>query len=393
MNILILSDIETAGEWIATQNLLAELKKRNDINLYLVAFGKKTFLLNKKLFKAFMLTEEPPLVPPFRYYRQIILEFLSGLFSLKKVAKKEEKFDTIIFTEYRFFLPALIIFPLIKKIFWFHGFRNNYKLTLKHFNFYIFLIKFLERLAWFLSSIIMVPSKWSKKVIENELGIFSKVKKIIIVLNVIPSCFKVSYKSSSLVKFRNRYCLPDKKKFVLYSGRIDIVKGLENLLQTIIFLNNKYKDLALIIAYVDLKTDKELLKKLISFVQLNRLNNYVFFLKDLPIKELAKLYQLSECAVLPSSIEMGSLFLLEALYSGLPVFSTPVGNAKELLRGELSSIFILRDNSMKGIQSALNNFFLKSSIWRIEMRKKIRSVAEKKLSTEISIKEFQKLLY
>ena len=51
MNILILSDIEASGEWLAIQTLLEELKKiNNHTKLYLIAYGQNKLLLNKEIF-------------------------------------------------------------------------------------------------------------------------------------------------------------------------------------------------------------------------------------------------------------------------------------------------------------------------------------------------------
>ena len=93
MNILILSDIETSGEWIATQNMLTELKKRSNLNFFLLAYGKQTFHLQKELYKEIVLIDKAPLIPPFRYYRQIALEIIAGVKYLKQLKKVTKKID------------------------------------------------------------------------------------------------------------------------------------------------------------------------------------------------------------------------------------------------------------------------------------------------------------
>ena len=51
MRILILSDIEAGGEWIATQTLIKKLRKKDkNIKFYLVALQKNKYLLKESLF-------------------------------------------------------------------------------------------------------------------------------------------------------------------------------------------------------------------------------------------------------------------------------------------------------------------------------------------------------
>ena len=83
--------------------------------------------------------------------------------------------------------------------------------------------------------------------------------------------------------------------------------------------------------------------------------NSIIFLKDQSTIELAKLYRIARVAVLASSLEMDSMFFLESVYSGTPIFTTPIGRIHSLLK-EINSQFILKDSSEKSLYHSLNNF-------------------------------------
>jgi|SRR3989344_5513120 len=384
MNVLILADIETAGEWIATQNMLEELKKRKQsLNFYLLAYGKNTLHLQKQLFEKIILINKPPLIPLFRYYRQLLLEYVQN-FKYIKVFKN--RIDLIIITNYSFSIPAFLIFPFVKRVFWFHGIKE-----LNNFNFYGRVKIILERFSWLFISIFLVPSEWAKDLVKKKLGLFSQLKNIKIIANIVPVIFQQKYSQPTLVNFKKKLYLPQDKKIILYSGRIDKIKGLENLLTAFVLLHKKLDGIVLVFAYPDVYLDSLTLKNLQKTVKINRLENSVFFRKNLPVEELAKLYQSSYCAVLASIREMDSMFLLESLSSGLPVFSTLVGNA-EILLAKIDTLFILKNNQALTIFQALAKFFKKDSSWYKNIKKKIENFVIEYLANNYSVSQFEKIL-
>jgi len=391
MNILILSDIETSGEWIATQNMLTELKKRSNLNFFLLAYGKQTFHLQKELYKEIVLIDKAPLIPPFRYYRQIALEIIAGVKYLKQLKKVTKKIDLVIATDYSLSLSASLLFPFVKRLFWFHGIKEIYKTNLGNFKHYAFIKKILERLAWIVSRKIIVPSQWAKKFIESELGIFSFLKTVIIIPNIVSDYFLSEYSDLALVKFKKHLNIPKNKKIILYSGVFDRTKGLESLINAFILLRNKANSVVLVIAYPSVKLDKITFNKLSRIINASKVKASILLIKDLPRRDLAKLYQASNLAVLASQLEMNSLFLLESLSSGLPIFATPVGNAEALIK-KINPFFILKDGSKQTIHEALNKFFKKDQSWHRLMRKKIKNFAKKELFNTSAIGQFEKQL-
>lgn len=392
MKILVLSDIEAGGEWLATQAFLSEIRKRRPkIKFYLIAYGKNTLLLNRKVFAKIILLRIPPLIPPFRYYRQLLFEIKTGVKILRQVVKVVGKFDLIVATEHSLLLSSLFAMPFVKSLFWFHNFRHYFKLGIKNFNFYMFLCKFEERLAWVLSNKIIVPSVFAKSSVAKELGLASKIKKITVVENVVSEEFRKKCSERELVKFKKKWRLPLRAKIFLYSGRVSEEKGLENLISAFAILRKEINNIYLVLAYMNLKTNKEVFEKVERLILSKKFRDNVLMIGNLPRQELAKLYQISHCAILPSEREMSSLFLLESIHSGLPIFSTPTGTAKELLE-KIDPLFVLKDNSKETIYRVLKEFFEKPNSWLMKKKAQIRKLA-KKLDHQDSIKDFLKLLH
>ena len=392
MNILILSDIETAGEWLATQSMLSEIKKKSGCKFFLLAYGQKTLHLHRNLFEESILIDHAPLAPPISYYRQIILELKQGATQLIRIGKTAGKFSAIITTsEYSLFLPTLIVFPFVKKIFYLHGLKHHFKIDFNHFNLHLLLIKFLERLTWFLSDYIVVPSAFAKKVLKRELVLFYFLKKIYVIPNLVPDYFLKRLPRSNLMEFKKKLGLRSFTQLILYCGRIDKIKGIDNLIVAFSLLKKKLSDSALIISYTKLKQDKNLLNKLRNQVGNYQLKNSIFLISDLPRTKLPFLYQLVDCAVFPSLFEMDSLALKETLASGLPAFSTPVGNAPILLGG-IDKNLLLGDNSVGEIYRKLNAFFAKSTKERRILKEKVSKIFGDKFSAAESVNKFLKLL-
>ncbi|MFN4212864.1 MAG: hypothetical protein ACK4FL_02800, partial [Microgenomates group bacterium] len=71
MNILLLADVNTAGEWLAQQNLIKEVKKKyKNINFLLITpFPFSHSLFDKNLFKQIYYLKIKNFKKPFRQYK------------------------------------------------------------------------------------------------------------------------------------------------------------------------------------------------------------------------------------------------------------------------------------------------------------------------------------
>ncbi len=391
INILVLSDIEASGEWVATQALISEIKEeRPKMNFFLVAYGKKTMLLEKKIFKKIVLLDKPRLLPPFRYYRQILMELVGGVRKINASKKIGIKFDLIVSTEYSLFLSSKFALPFCKSIFYFHGLRHFYNLSLNNFNFYLFLRKTLERFALALSDKIAVPSKPAQKILELELGILSKIKKVFIIPNIVRDSFLKKYSQKEMDYLKIKSGLPRNKKIVLYVGRITEKKGLENLIKAFVLLGAKLKNVILLFVFPSFNFNRRVFDEIKRAVELNKLDNRVFFLKDIFEENLSKIYQMADCAVLPSEFEMSSLFLLEALNARLPIFSTKSGDAKIIL-SKIDPFLILENDRPYEIYRKLYSFFEKPPGWINEKKTKMTKLSQS-LIPKKSVQDFLGLL-
>jgi glycosyltransferase involved in cell wall biosynthesis len=122
-----------------------------------------------------------------------------------------------------------------------------------------------------------------------------------------------------------------RKPYVLYVGRLNIGKGVEELLQAAQIILQRCPDLDLRFVLVG---QGPLLSKLRKLVAEKGLEQYIEFRGHLGAdrrEELIELYRQASVFVLPSHHEGMPTVLLEAMATGTPAISTAVGGALELV--------------------------------------------------------------
>jgi len=348
MKILILSDIEAGGEWIATQTLIEKLRKKNErLKFYLITSSKNKSLLKESLFKKIVYLDNKKYSKPFKHYREFFYLLASGKKTISCVCK-QHKFDCVITTNYILAISYLISQKKSNYIYFFHGISNNYKIFINSFNHYVIFQKILEVFAWAMGQKLIVPSINARNVLNVHSFSLLKNKASIIVPNLIRDEFKKRFSQSELSRFKKNLKIK-KKKIVLYSGRLASDKGIENLIYAFLAMTKKNPKVVLIILYPN-KPKIEFLREIRIIIGKR---SGVLFINNPPTKELSILYQTSDLAILPSPFEISSLFIHEALMSGLPIISTNTGDAYSLL----SKRFILKDNVAKTIHNKINDYF------------------------------------
>ncbi|MFA6530926.1 MAG: glycosyltransferase family 4 protein [Candidatus Micrarchaeia archaeon] len=113
------------------------------------------------------------------------------------------------------------------------------------------------------------------------------------------------------------------KNKITYVGRLDEYKGVDVLIRAFAKIKKEYPKLDLVIAGRD-----EGIKKDLEALSTQTGANATFV--DVPRSEIGRIYAESKAIVLPSKYEGFSLVWLEAIASGRPMFSTPVGDAEHL---------------------------------------------------------------
>lgn len=381
MKVLILSDIEAGGEWIATQTLIEKLIKKDErIKFYLIASSKKKNLLKESLFEKIIYIRHKYYKKPFKYYRELFYQLIEGAKTIDKVCKRQV-FDYVITIDYILAISYLISQKKLNYIYYFHGIKNDYKIFSDTFNHYMILRKLLEILAWTMSKKIIIPSVQAKTYLINNYGLFLKKKTFMIVSNLIRNEFNNKYSQIEINQLKRRFGIKN-EKIILYSGRLALNKGIRNLLYAFLKITNKYPEVILIIAYFG-KPETRLINKIKALI---KKGGAIKLVNNLKTVDLAKLYQFSYLGILPSLLEMSSLFIREALMCDLPIISTNTGDTNNIL----SNHFILEDNKTNTIYNKIGDFFnieykYKKIFLKIKKRFKFQYNEEKIINSWIKV--------
>ncbi len=144
-----------------------------------------------------------------------------------------------------------------------------------------------------------------------------------------------------------------------------------------------YKNWNLLIIYPKTKNEDEnkILKKYKKYKN-------IVFKKDLPINSIKNYYQKAKLAILPSYLENDSLFLKEAIFINLPIFSTKTGSALELLNNK----FFLNDNKHFTIEKKITSFINNQDYYNNEFVK-ISNKFKSSYKPEKIINKFIKIIY
>lgn len=136
------------------------------------------------------------------------------------------------------------------------------------------------------------------------------------------------------------------EKIILFVGRIDPLKGIENLLKAVRCLPENHKT-KLVIIGGDKYSQPEIerLKTLCTELQIH---DAVTFKGLIEHNELPDYYSAADVCVIPSFYESFGLVALESLACGTPVVANDVGDLKNIIRqGETG--FVTTDNSPQSL--------------------------------------------
>lgn len=140
-------------------------------------------------------------------------------------------------------------------------------------------------------------------------------------------------------------------RVVLYAGRIERIKGLDQLIRALAMIGN-ITDLRLVIVGGDES----------SRVEVERLKNLagelgvagrVDFLESVPQEKLLAYYNAADVFVLPSYYESFGMAALEALACGTPVVTTSVGDWQNIIQDTVNG-FVMPDNSPPELAAAIS---------------------------------------
>jgi D-inositol-3-phosphate glycosyltransferase len=131
-------------------------------------------------------------------------------------------------------------------------------------------------------------------------------------------------------------------KIILFVGRIDPLKGIDNLISAVPYLRN-IQGLRLVIIGGCEHSQREI-EQLRELVRSLDIQDSVTFMGLVKHGELPYFYSAADACVIPSYYESFGLVALESLACGTPVVATDVGNFRNLIRqGETG--YVVADNT------------------------------------------------
>jgi D-inositol-3-phosphate glycosyltransferase len=165
------------------------------------------------------------------------------------------------------------------------------------------------------------------------------------------------FKPIDKMSARQKLGLTD-EKILLFVGRIDPLKGIDQLLKAMPLLKN-YESLRLIVVGGDENSRAELeeLQKLST--ELN-IRDSVTFQGLIKQDQLLYFYSAADVCILPSYYESFGLVPLESLACGTPVVATDVGDLKNIIKqGETG--YIVADNSPERLAGSISSLLSRPS--------------------------------
>ena len=182
--------------------------------------------------------------------------------------------------------------------------------------------------------------------ISKELQKYLKLEKdkFYVLRNCIDTkIFQKKLNNKEEENLRKKYQILPTDKIILFAGRIVPEKGVKELIEAILKLNQKnYKLLVIGSALNSLSLTTNYQKEIEKLVE--KMGNNVIFTGFIQYSEMYKYYSLADLAVLPSIWDdPAPLTIIESLVSGLPIITTNSGGIPEYARND--SAIILNKNS------------------------------------------------
>jgi glycosyltransferase involved in cell wall biosynthesis len=172
--------------------------------------------------------------------------------------------------------------------------------------------------------VLIVASNYWKKVLEEKCGIKTKIE-------IIPNPIDKSFEKEAL-NFRK-----PNGNFLLYMGRIDINKGILDLIESANLLKDRIKLKFVLAGRIEKKENLNICKNLIEKYNLE---SKVKIIGEVTEEEKIRLFGDASIFILPSYVENLPLVVIEAASASLPIIATPVGGLSDFFKHNQSIIFV-----------------------------------------------------
>lgn len=170
--------------------------------------------------------------------------------------------------------------------------------------------------------------------------------------------------------------IPEEKKIVVFAGRINRDKGIEELTTAFNMLNRD--DVVLLVIGSYFFADKrisEFEKKMKQTFE--DMKDRVRFTGFVPYENMWKYYSIADLAVLPSMWEEpAGLTIVESMSAGLPVITTNSGGIPEFIDERFGIILERDDKLIENIKLSINNILDNLPEWKLRGEKSSKYIAQ-----------------
>jgi len=246
-------------------------------------------------------------------------------------------------------LPLMFFSKRIKLIYHMHGALNPFKFTRFKFFRNNFFQNFYERF-------VLVPVlKKSRLIITINQECVDLLEKYNITnpYHMLPNIINSNlFKPIDKFESKKHIRLDPKKKYLLYAGRLNAVKGLHFLVDVYNkFLSTTADRENYVLLFAGDGEDRTAIEEQVKKLDLQ---NNVKFAGLVEYKKLPYYFNSAEVFFLSSYNEGTPMVLLEAMATGIPIICSNTGNSKELLKN-YSSAKVLDNHDVNEWVTTLNN--------------------------------------
>ena len=182
-------------------------------------------------------------------------------------------------------------------------------------------------------------------------------------------------------KIKEKYKIPD-KPILLYAGRVDPEKHIEEILQAVAIASKKI-DFSFVV--VGKGISKKSLERLADELGINE---KVIFTGFVPDEDLPYFYKLSRCFIIASIAELLSLVTLQAMASGLPIIAVKAGALVELVKNKLNG-YLYNEGDLPALVQYIENIMTNDNLYQEMSKKSLEYVQEHDINK--TLKSFEKI--
>ena len=192
-------------------------------------------------------------------------------------------------------------------------------------------------------------------------------------------------------KLRHEYNINDNDVLLIYSGRIDPIKGVKELIDAIILTKNKNIKLMIIGSSSFGETSYQDDYSKLVYESANEIKDQIIFTGYQPYSKIPTLLSIGDIAVIPSLCnDAFPTSILEAQAAGLPIITTNMGGIPEQVTSD-NAIILAPSNSFTTDLASAISLLAKDEVLRIKMRKAALDRA-KRFSKDVYAESFFKAI-